>query len=139
MQQLEILSFSCYPPVKLNTVPVEGETDFITAGWGTLSEGGSAANALMKVEVPFVSQEKCSAAYSNWGGTTDAMICAGFDDGGKDACQGDSGGPLVIKNGGSTVLAGVVSWGAGCARPNKPGVYSKVSKVIDWIEATIAE
>jgi trypsin len=128
---------SSYPPIEFNTVPVEGKVNFVTAGWGTLAENGSVSNALMKVEVPFVDQAKCSAAYPGW--VTDSMLCAGFDEGGKDACQGDSGGPLVINAGGTTLLAGVVSWGAGCARPNQPGVYSKVSGVIEWLNETITK
>ncbi|HBB66375.1 MAG TPA: trypsin, partial [Elusimicrobia bacterium] len=51
--------------------------------------------------------------------------------------QGDSGGPLLLGSGANTTLAGVVSWGEGCARPKKYGVYSKVSSVLAWIEKTI--
>ncbi|ENN82139.1 hypothetical protein YQE_00221, partial [Dendroctonus ponderosae] len=56
-------------------------------------------------------------------------MCAGSPYGGRDACQGDSGGPLVVDN----ILIGIVSWGAGCARPNFPGVYANVPFMREWI------
>ena len=54
---------------------------------------------------------------------TDRMICAAGA--GKDSCQGDSGGPMITKDGSHMTLIGVVSWGAGCASPNAPGVYAR--------------
>lgn len=59
------------------------------------------------------------------------MLCAGLAEGGKDSCQGDSGGPLAAVDGG--YLAGLVSWGYGCALPRRPGVNTEVSYFIDWI------
>lgn len=125
---------SKFEPIALNTKELSGKVDFVTAGWGTTSESGSASKNLLKVSVPMVSQETCSAAYPD--AINGSMICAGFPEGGKDSCQGDSGGPLVTGTGANRTLAGVVSWGEGCARPNKYGVYSKVNAALTWINDT---
>lgn len=63
------------------------------------------------------------------------MMCAGASDYSKDSCAGDSGGPLVVANNEGTgyKLAGIVSWGTGCAEEGFPGVYTRVSRFSDWI------
>jgi len=110
--------------------PPEG-ADVLVSGWGTLTEGsGSLPTNLQKVTVPIVGRAKCSTQYAQFGGVTEAMICAGVDEGGKDACQGDSGGPLVSGN----VLWGATSWGYGCARPNYAGVYTRVGLFVNWLQ-----
>ncbi len=128
---------SKYEPIALNSDDFKDSSEvmFTTAGWGVTHEGDwDLPDLLQKVDVPFVNNTKCAAAYPDQ--ITDRMICAGYDQGGKDSCQGDSGGPLLMKKDGKNVLVGVVSWGEGCARSNKYGVYSKVSSVLQWINET---
>ena len=61
------------------------------------------------------------------------MVCAGFSAGGRDACSGDSGGPLIVNG----VLAGVTSWGLGCAQPHFYGVSISVGQLRTWIDSYV--
>lgn len=106
-------------------------------GWGTRTAGVSDfPNELYEVNVPIVSQETCAFTYAAQGASiTNNMLCAGLPVGGKDACQGDSGGPLIVPDGtGGFKLAGIVSWGIGCAQPGLPGVYTRVANFVEWVE-----
>nr|ADB66713.1 trypsin 2 [Panulirus argus] len=132
------LTFDDY--VKAIALPAQGHAasgDCVVSGWGTTTEGGSTPNVLQMVTVPIVSDAECRDAYGQ-GEIDDSMICAGVPEGGKDSCQGDSGGPLACSDTGSTYLAGIVSWGYGCARPNYPGVYCEVAYFVDWVKANTA-
>jgi secreted trypsin-like serine protease len=111
-------------------------TSALVSGWGATSEGGEIAYILQKVRLPLVSNAVCSQAYG--GGITANMLCAGFEAGGKDSCQGDSGGPLVVPDGSGWRLAGVVSFGSGCAQPGLYGVYARVSQYTGWISTYVA-
>jgi secreted trypsin-like serine protease len=108
------------------------------AGFGTTSESASAPPDQMQVaRVPVTTDADCAAAYpgglSTVGndGSFDAstMLCAGYPKGGTDTCEGDSGGPLLVAaSDGSLRLAGATSFGAGCARAGKPGVYARLAE-----------
>ncbi|KAK1152961.1 hypothetical protein AOXY_G30707 [Acipenser oxyrinchus oxyrinchus] len=124
----------------------EGMDCWVT-GWGDVgvSESLPPPGTLQELQVPLISQASCAKMY---GVPTDLhpttsdvlsdMICAGFEAGSKDSCQGDSGGPLVCSMiNGSWVQAGIVSWGDGCAHPNRPGVYTYLPAYSDWISRTV--
>jgi len=114
--------------------------DLIVMGQGVLAQAGGAPDILHNVTVPTLTNEDCNKREMYYGEITNAMFCAGFTDGGKDSCQGDSGGPIVkrvYEEGKFTDYhVGVVSWGIGCAKRNKPGVYARTSSVYDWIKDT---
>lgn len=128
-------------------VTVENAVDLVppgvlgtVSGWGLTSEGGTISDVLQHVGVQVTSNEICNSPASYFGQITDRMVCAGFATGGRDSCQGDSGGPFVVfDRKGGYALAGIVSWGEGCAQPNKYGVYTRVSVFEDWVRSKIGE
>ncbi|XP_038029020.2 ovochymase-1 isoform X5 [Anas platyrhynchos] len=131
----------------------EAGTLCVTSGWGKVSEGaGALAPVLQEVELPLIDSPTCSALLRamDLPPVQGSMLCAGFPDGGRDACKGDSGGPLAcLRTGGTWTLAGVVSWGVGCARGwdasrrsttarGSPGVFSRVAALMDFIAQHMA-
>ncbi|KAJ0059552.1 hypothetical protein NL108_001916, partial [Boleophthalmus pectinirostris] len=107
-------------------------TNCYVTGWGVLMEDGELASRLQEASVKIISRNTCNKLYDD--AVTPRMLCAGNLQGGVDACQGDSGGPLVcLERGRRWFLAGIVSWGEGCARQNRPGVYTQVVKFSDWV------
>ena len=129
------------PVTTLAMLPVATSTRYDTgtftiAGWGATSEGGAQQRFLQKAQVPFVSDTTCKASYP--GLVSSDMICAGYTQGGVDTCQGDSGGPMFGRNAaGALRVVGATSYGEGCARPNKPGVYARVGDdtLREWIRS----
>ncbi|GAA2088286.1 serine protease [Streptomyces albiaxialis] len=113
--------------------------DFTIAGWGADKEGGEQQTKLLKAQVPFVDDATCKGAYSNL--IEGEEICAGeLEAGGVDSCQGDSGGPMFRKDDADKLVqVGIVSWGEGCARPGKPGVYTEVSNFAADIKKAAGE
>ncbi|KAF3818816.1 hypothetical protein GH733_012233 [Mirounga leonina] len=149
------------PHVQPVTLPSASET-FPTGtpcwvtGWGDVNSGSEHQGQqegwaplpppfpLKQVKVPIVENSICDMQYHSGLNTGDKiqiiredMLCAGNRK--KDSCQGDSGGPLVCKVSGTWLQAGVVSWGDGCAQPNRPGIYTRVTYYLDWIRQYVPE
>jgi len=139
-------------PVKLapNVHPIclPGNDDLMVGdnatvtGWGRLSEGGEQPRVLQQATIPILENTKCKKMFQKAGRVEyipDIFLCAGFEKGGTDACQGDSGGPLQVRGkDGRWFLAGIISWGIGCAEPNLPGVSTRISKFTGWILEQVA-
>jgi secreted trypsin-like serine protease len=105
-------------------------------GWGATSEGGDTPDTLQEAQVPVTTDAYCAGAYSEFDART--MLCAGYPEGGVDTCQGDSGGPMFgTTAAGVRRLVGATSFGEGCARPGKPGVYARVADTTlrEWIRS----
>lgn len=84
--------------------------------------------------MPLYSWTKCKEVYPSV--LSKNMICAGYEEGGRDSCQGDSGGPLVRYStlSGNWFLQGITSVGSACAAPRKPGIYTNIPVYFDWIQ-----
>ncbi|WP_304503371.1 trypsin-like serine protease [Corallococcus soli] len=104
-------------------------------GWGSLSSGSSSLpTTLQTVDVALMTNAQAQAKYPSEVISADQLAAASP---GKDSCQGDSGGPLTVMKGSTRVLAGIVSWGYGCADSRYPGMYGRVSSFESWINSTI--
>ncbi|XP_068614724.1 transmembrane protease serine 13-like [Brachionichthys hirsutus] len=118
----------CLPPTGKE---FEGGALCSTTGFGATGHDDY-SNDLRQVQVNIVEHKICNSNEMYNGTVTDNMICAGIEGGGYDSCYGDSGGPFVCE---AEVwyLAGLTSWGIGCAEAKWPGVYSRVSRLLPWI------
>jgi secreted trypsin-like serine protease len=121
-----------YQPLDL---PREDDADLYKAGqpglilgWGRVAADGQPSRYLLKASVPVMTDPDCTKAYPAY--KAQAMVCAGVPQGGVDSCQGDSGGPLIVDG----KLAGITSWGEGCAAAGKPGVYTRLAVYRDLLE-----
>ncbi|XP_078490117.1 uncharacterized protein LOC100185217 isoform X1 [Ciona intestinalis] len=106
-------------------------------GYGAISEGGPLSKTLRQVALPIANSQTCVQNYARISRTVNTVktLCAGYDQGGRDSCQGDSGGPLVCQrcNSCNWFLAGLVSFGRGCARVGMFGIYSRMTYFEQWI------
>ncbi|XP_065208152.1 venom protease-like isoform X2 [Planococcus citri] len=144
-----LTAFNSYiRPICLNIFQNIPNQKVTAAGWGSTGYGEKGSSGLLSVELDMQRSELCNSLYTGQrlphGFNDSTMLCVGYAPGGKDTCQGDSGGPLQTSNfnaGCSSVpiykQIGIVSFGDNCALPNTPGVYTKVSYFIPWIESIV--
>ncbi|KAH8407555.1 hypothetical protein KR222_005316 [Zaprionus bogoriensis] len=126
----------CLPPPNIKNLRPEQLCTVI--GWGKREDKDPKSTyefVINEVQVPIITRSQCDEWLDNLT-VSEGMVCAGYDDGGKDACQGDSGGPLLCPYPGEKdrwFVGGIVSWGIMCAHPKLPGVYANVAKYVPWI------
>jgi trypsin len=128
---LELETASKVPPIRIAAVGEratwEPADPAMIAGFGLTEEDGEAPDQMQRASVPIVPDPDCTEAYPDFDAKT--MVCAGYPQGGTDSCQGDSGGPLLSTlEGGTQRLVGATSFGDGCAKAGKPGVYARVAE-----------
>ncbi|KAL0617271.1 Brain-specific serine protease 4 [Plecturocebus cupreus] len=129
----------CLPDASIHLRP---NTHCWISGWGSIQDGVPLPHpqTLQKLKVPIIDSEVCSRLYWRGAGQraiTEDMLCAGYLEGERDACLGDSGGPLMCQVDGAWLLAGIISWGEGCAERNRPGVYISLSAHRSWVERIV--
>ncbi|XP_006873845.1 PREDICTED: transmembrane protease serine 11G-like [Chrysochloris asiatica] len=123
----------CLPDATFKVLP---KSSVFVTGWGAVKKNGAFPNTLREAKVEVISNDVCNRVDVYGGAVSSGMICAGYLIGGQDACEGDSGGPLVIAHETNTwYLIGIVSWGIDCGKPNKPGLYTRVTRYRDWIKS----
>jgi len=127
------IASSTFAPVGRALITPETGVSCSVGGWGALFVDGPISPRLQRINATIIDRAICNGPDSYNGLVKDGMICAGTMAGGVDTCQGDSGGGLICGN----YIAGLVSWGIGCALPLLPGVYTDVADFNDWIEERI--
>ncbi|XP_014262189.1 venom protease-like isoform X3 [Cimex lectularius] len=133
-------------PVCLHTETEIPAKKGIVTGFGTVEFAGLFSETLQEVSISLVNGTECKRLYGEVGAQRTprgidplSQVCAGEKDGGKDACTGDSGGPLMIEVPGECLKRqiGITSFGKSCGLPNMPGIYTRVSYYLDWIEKSV--
>ncbi|KAJ2954920.1 hypothetical protein O0L34_g3247 [Tuta absoluta] len=121
----------CLPSGELSRQQFDGAVATVV-GWGTTRYGGGESSRQLEAKLPVWRNEDCDRAYFQ--PITDTFLCAGYARGGVDACQGDSGGPLMLQANGRWTQIGVVSFGNKCGEPGYPGVYTRLTHYLPWLQ-----
>ncbi|GAB0087374.1 serine protease snake-like isoform X1 [Sergentomyia squamirostris] len=127
-------------PACLWQTPTVNNTLGIATGWGQIGYSGPKSDVLLKVALNLTTNEYCNSSFDITRtlprGIIESQLCAGYQ--GKDTCLGDSGGPIQVVTPGNICIfhiLGIVSTGKFCGSVNTPGIYTRVSSYLDWIES----
>ena len=143
------MPYTTDPGVGVGTAGVSAGTAASIIGWGAdgynnnTDEATSFPTILQEAETTIISNEDCADANAGVFDINNTHICAQAP--GVDTCVADSGSPLMVQEselaGGESnfVQVGITSFGVGCADPDFPGVYTRVSEYVDWIEENLRE
>ncbi|XP_068864573.1 acrosin-like [Aphelocoma coerulescens] len=131
----------CSPYIQLACVPdatlrVSELQNCWIAGWGaTAPRAQKSSDRLQEAKVQLINTKLCNSSRWYAGDIHTHNLCAGYPQGTIDTCQGDSGGPLMCQDNNADYwwVIGVTSWGKGCARARRPGVYISTQFFYDWI------
>ncbi|XP_015498383.1 coagulation factor X isoform X1 [Parus major] len=132
----EYVIAACLPKADFANEVLMNQRSGRVSGFGREFEGGRRSKKLKVLEVPYVNRNTCKESTNL--AITENMFCAGYDTEQKDACQGDSGGPHVTRYKDTYFVTGIVSWGEGCARKGKYGVYTKLSRFLRWVRKVMS-
>ncbi|KAL2295210.1 hypothetical protein Nmel_018371, partial [Mimus melanotis] len=129
----DYVQLACVPNASLTVSQLKS---CYIAGWGSASAKAlGVSDILQEAKVRLLDSRAVNSSRWYAGTIHTHNLCAGYPRGGMDTCQGDSGGPLVCKDNSASYfwLVGVTSWGKGCARAKRPGVYTSTQHFYDWI------
>ncbi|XP_075573241.1 coagulation factor X [Pelecanus crispus] len=133
----EYIIAACLPEADFANEVLMNQRSGMVSGFGREFEGGRLSKKLKVLEVPYVDRNTCKQS-TNFA-ITENMFCAGYETEQKDACQGDSGGPHVTRYKDTYFVTGIVSWGEGCAKKGKYGVYTKMSRFLRWVRTVMRQ
>lgn len=137
-----VLTSGIIETISISSADITPGLSALITGWGSIQRDtgiGETRTYPQKLQKGQVFAQTSNFCRSSLGLGFDSrtMMCATVDDFSVDTCYGDSGGPLAIYRSGRFELAGITSWGVGCAW-EYPGVYTKVSNFYRWINSNAA-
>ncbi|NXQ86528.1 FA10 factor, partial [Nyctibius grandis] len=122
---------ACLPDEDFANEVLMNQTFGIVSGFGNMFERAQLAKRMKVLQIPYVDRDTCKLALRRT--ITEKMFCAGYDKDGKDVCRGDGGGPHVTQYNGTYFITGIISWGEGCGRQGKYGVYTNLAEFLPWV------